>query len=486
MKCMLFYSWQSDLPSSTNRGFIQQALEQAAAALRADDELEVDPVVDRDTSGVPGSPDIARTIFEKIDKAAVFVGDISIVTPAGIPDLRPSPNPNVLIELGYALKSIGPERTLMVMNTAFGKPELLPFDLKLKRVLPFNLTEGAGTKAAVRKELARKFEDALRPILADVKKTREAPGPVVAPGESAVGAIQAQRPDRQRAIKKFMEWFIVEARKLDPISHQGGHPDDHLVDAIGATGTLVDEFGRVAETTAAMNDVDGTRALFKSLEMLLAYCYLPRNFSGQSRQTDFEFYKFLTHELTVILAAHLVREERWQVLSNVFSETLYRANTRYGQDVQEPFDCLSDYLTLLDDVRTRRLEANNQRRISFHADILKERHERQPPVGGIGWEEFLATDFLLYLRSHAHANNRGLWWAPTAIYLGNQTPRFLVAATTRMGAQNLAVALDHSDVVEMSAQIKIAADLLVNERRRSANMFFSFLRGFDFDKIGST
>src|ERR1043165_3134248 len=34
---------------------------------------------DRDTSGVPGSPDIAATIFDKIKAADIFVGDVSFI-----------------------------------------------------------------------------------------------------------------------------------------------------------------------------------------------------------------------------------------------------------------------------------------------------------------------------------------------------------------------------------------------------------------------
>jgi hypothetical protein len=41
---------------------------------------------------------------------------------------RRTPNPNVLVELGYALKALGDERVIVVVNTAFGKEELLPFD----------------------------------------------------------------------------------------------------------------------------------------------------------------------------------------------------------------------------------------------------------------------------------------------------------------------------------------------------------------------
>src|SRR5438309_1310313 len=71
----VFYSWQSDLPNNTNRTFIQTALEHAAQAIRSDESVDVEPVIDRDTDGVPGSPDISSTILAKIDRAAVFVCD---------------------------------------------------------------------------------------------------------------------------------------------------------------------------------------------------------------------------------------------------------------------------------------------------------------------------------------------------------------------------------------------------------------------------
>ena len=48
-KRIVFYSWQSDLPSKTNWGFIQEALERAIKAIHKDDEIEIKPVIDRDT-----------------------------------------------------------------------------------------------------------------------------------------------------------------------------------------------------------------------------------------------------------------------------------------------------------------------------------------------------------------------------------------------------------------------------------------------------
>ena len=65
--------------------------------------------LDKDTQGIAGSPPIAETILQKVEDCAVFVADLSFVgesksgfsNTSGKP--RQFPNPNVLIEYGYAL-----------------------------------------------------------------------------------------------------------------------------------------------------------------------------------------------------------------------------------------------------------------------------------------------------------------------------------------------------------------------------------------------
>ena len=131
MSDRIFYSWQSDSPSNTNRNLISTALEKAIDDIKKDVATAIEPVIDRDTLGVAGSPDISHSIFSKIDAASVFVCDISIIDSEAA---RPTPNPNVLVELGYAVKALGWNRVIMVMNTEYGKPEALPFDLRSKSV----------------------------------------------------------------------------------------------------------------------------------------------------------------------------------------------------------------------------------------------------------------------------------------------------------------------------------------------------------------
>ena len=105
----IFYSWQSDAPSRTNRNFIESALNTALKKLQREGDPDVEPALDRDTQNTAGTPDIALTIFNKIDQSEVFVCDASIINRQAIDEFgaRPTPNPNVLIELGYAAKSLG-------------------------------------------------------------------------------------------------------------------------------------------------------------------------------------------------------------------------------------------------------------------------------------------------------------------------------------------------------------------------------------------
>lgn len=161
-KITIFYSWQSDLPNGTNRSLIESCLDRAAAQIAGDQTITVEPVIDRDTRGVAGAPDIAQAILEKIDRSAVFVADVSIVNSGSS---RSSPNPNVLIELGYALKSIGESRLILIQNTAFGGPEALPFDLRMKRVTTYSCDPSAPDRSQVKNHLTRRLEEAIREIL---------------------------------------------------------------------------------------------------------------------------------------------------------------------------------------------------------------------------------------------------------------------------------------------------------------------------------
>lgn len=179
----VFYSWQSDTPSKTGRNLVRKALLEAIKQLEAEhadveeaDRSEV--VLDSDTQGVSGSPPIVETIFGKIDAAAVFVADLTFVGLRS--NGKPTPNPNVAIEYGYALKSLSHARIVGVMNDAYGPPtrETLPFDLgHLRFPITYNCPENADedARSAARSKLATALKPALRGILALAEATAPPP-----------------------------------------------------------------------------------------------------------------------------------------------------------------------------------------------------------------------------------------------------------------------------------------------------------------------
>lgn len=193
----IFWAWQFDLPGKIARHFIRDALEAAIAqANQANDIDEPDEdfqqgklELDYGRKGLKGSPDLAIEILKKIDGAAVFVGDVTPVgkgapykTDEGVKsDGKPLMNPNVAIELGYALKSLSTERVLMVMNSHYGKRADMPFDLGHKGgPIMYDLAPDA-TKDEIAKE-KKKLVAILAEALAQyVPKPEIAPFPALQP-----------------------------------------------------------------------------------------------------------------------------------------------------------------------------------------------------------------------------------------------------------------------------------------------------------------
>jgi hypothetical protein len=177
MERTVFYSWQSESPSSVCRNFIQTSLEKGLKRLGKDSSTEISPVLDRDTGGVPGTPSISDEIFNKIVFSDVFVADVTLsrrtaewrifgFTITHRSRVRRSPNPNVLLELGFAVAHIGWDRIILVQNAEYGGPDELPFDLRGRRTVTYHLSpDDDDIKIARREELAKQLEVALRSSL---------------------------------------------------------------------------------------------------------------------------------------------------------------------------------------------------------------------------------------------------------------------------------------------------------------------------------
>lgn len=203
----IFFSWQSDRRSRDCQSFIEKAISKAKNRIGRD--LQINPAlralsVDRDTKNVPGSPPIFETILSKIDKASIFIADLTFC--GSRIDGRPVPNPNVLLEYGYALKSLSESCVIGVMNSAYGEPsgQNMPFNLSNRRFpiryhLPPDSTEE--THRAAQDQLSKDLERAIRLILdsEEFKKKHESqlPNPQLSiPRQALDGSARFRAPGR--------------------------------------------------------------------------------------------------------------------------------------------------------------------------------------------------------------------------------------------------------------------------------------------------
>lgn len=187
----IFYSWQSDTPRDIGKNFVRGALDAAVESLEIDEAER--PGIDQDTAGVLGSPVVADTIFGKIRDAKVIVADVTLTgaTPGG----KRLINSNVALEVGYAIGVHGDGVLLKVMNTHYGPPEELPFDLAHRRwPVRFHLAPKA--PAEEREKALRRLAVELAAILREyIAASRPRPGPF-SPAGATVNRAWYWNPDQ--------------------------------------------------------------------------------------------------------------------------------------------------------------------------------------------------------------------------------------------------------------------------------------------------
>ena len=134
----IFYSYQSDIDKRLNIKFIREAINEAISKIT---DYDIEPLIEG-FYGIGGNPPLAEKMLQQSQSSDIFIGDVTFTSskvwhnpidfvegeksnlieiPKG--DLKPSPNPNVLIETGFSWALKGYDRTILVMNTAFGQPE---------------------------------------------------------------------------------------------------------------------------------------------------------------------------------------------------------------------------------------------------------------------------------------------------------------------------------------------------------------------------
>jgi hypothetical protein len=436
-KLKIFYSWQSDRDNNKNRGLIGKALENAVNKINKENPLELIEV-DRDTQGVGGSPDISQTIFQKIDVATMFVADVTFINDVA-EENRLTPNPNVLIELGYAYKTLGPTQVILVLNSEYGKPEHLPFDLKMKRAMVYNTSNPLPDE---RKKLEGQLESQIRVIIEEIKKKFQNSNQQ-SKIEVLKKSIYDGSSDRKLLLRDYISGLVNNLIKKYPGRATTDDYDEKLIEAIEGTKDEVREFKQVIEAIADNNDESSLLGLYQGFKPLLHQYDNPVGFSGTFDRRDFDYFKFVGNEMFVLIISVLLKDQKWDLIKKILEENIIVNNVRHQRKSVDYTYFNQGILSL--GHRNTRLKLN---RVSIMADMLVKRREYE---GQNSSQEYLDADFFLFIKGES--SNKGenadfSWYPFTSVYL-KDVPEFLLWSQKKSIASNIVGCLSLENVAHL-------------------------------------
>lgn len=466
MEKTVFYSWQSDLPGNTNRNFIKTALEKAINAIRQDSTVEDAPRIDHDTAGEPGSPNIVQTIFNKIDNCSVFVCDVSFIDVSG--EAKRTPNPNVLLELGYAIKTLGWERIVLVFNTAYGDVSKLPFDLRNQRTTTYNMTSQAETKSIERNILQSHLDEALRLIFSRIDNVGNEPAiSEPSPGKLAITAVEDGLQIKIKRISEYSKYLLSEIQFLRPKWVSNVIESERLlIQAIDETVSLGAEFAQLTDSMAHTNDEESVLQIYKFFGSMIENCDPAKDSQGAYFNFAADFDRFIAYEFFVILVASLLQMRRWQLLAKLLQEPLYIHDRWKGKTRPAVFEEIDQQVGLLD-----AYYVGQSRHNSNYSEIIINRHNNTDIGQSVTLNMFVEAEVLLFLRSacdREKSTSRIDYWFPVCLrYISVNVPRFLIEAERKSVAEQLMFSLGINDIAHLRALI--AAEV-PNLRESSGNL----------------
>lgn len=272
----IFYSWQSDLPGSKTRNFIRECIDEAIDLAQESEAVEA--VRDEATTGATGSPNIVTTLFSKIDDCDLFIADLSLCFTGNQRKEKKSPNPNVLLELGYAVKTLGWERVICLCNIDFGNE--YPFDVSHNRITAFSLEDK--NKKEVKGDLAKIIFTNIRdirkqPIRAKAGAATHIIGSYDFDSHTVINALMSIEITKQESYILHNKELLDKAKalfaeiqklsnRIDAIMSEGNKPQKDLSKQDSLPSNVQPQPSNIVHDMAKLYEASQTPVVWKDIE----------------------------------------------------------------------------------------------------------------------------------------------------------------------------------------------------------------------------
>lgn len=438
----IFYSWQSDLDRDLNQYLVRDALKAACRELSHEFDEAIRP--DSGTEGVGGIEDIHVTILKKLETTDLAVFDVTPVskTPSG----KLLPNPNVMLELGFALSALGADRIALVLNASHGGQGELPFDIRNRPNIAFRCAEEAGRKSAQR-DLTAKLVSALRILLSGL------PEPKTEASTLEV-ALRQHAPDRGLQLEGFL---LDKTSALLALSGNRLPSRAELVEQLAKAAPIEREILAPLSTVLRMKDDElFIEAVHRVLEKLVEACEPATDVRSRESGAK-EFERVLSREVFLLLVDLCWLHRRPDVLRRLFRLDIeFKAPRRTMTSA--PFQRIFITPWMVNE------KLDGWRNL---AALFEERTGDGGPLSNLGVERLRNAELIVYFNEVANAP-RGLpiAWLPCLLPISGQVPEVLERLRSREGVLAMMAALgtNEAEVREALGRLREESFSLFRDR----------------------
>ncbi|MNF52984.1 SEFIR domain protein [compost metagenome] len=227
-----------------------------------------------------------------------------------------------------------------------------------------------------------------------------------------IDAVKNARPHASGALVEYFSLFArnVNRFRLDPSQ---GHAEfdqkvvDNIAEFLPARNELIEVFATIAQYDPSLS---AGSVMHKFFESLISCLDKPESVVSYHKW-DWDNLKFIIHESFLIGVGVLLKYERYDLVECLLRPRYFVGSDQYGQGKMQSYGIFRSHLESLAH-RNSRLKL---RRLSLHADLLKERCTDS----GLSFSNLMQADFLLYLVEALQGlseHRRQEWWPETLVF----------------------------------------------------------------------
>lgn len=265
-------------------------------------------------------------------------------------------------------------------------------------------------------------------------------------------ALHAVQEGKANALGACRDYFdtVIENMERFRVGNEGeGEFDDRIVQSIEMLeepkNELVEFFTALIRYLPAQQTGETLRRFF---ERVYPYTQWPENLSQWNKDYA-DNYRFFLHELFLCAVAIALKEEKFTVIPELLQD-FYYLDRRISSSSMCPYTRYRSYLNSIDRIRNMRTSA---KRLSLHADMLKQRADMCPHAN---FENIMQADFFLFLYSQLHKTDDWGWYptsllyaawhhAPFEIFLRSQSTKYFEKMKEALEVENKESLIDLCD-----------------------------------------